>query len=85
MVKFLLISFLVCYLLYKIGGYLFKMFFWSLGNKMNNPQNFNRPNPNNRRPKNSNVDVEYFPGKNDSKKKSKDFKGGEYVDYEEIK
>lgn len=84
MLKFLLITFLVGYLVYKVGGYLFRIFFWSLGNKMQNSQNFDRSQPQSPRPPNSNVDIDYIP-KNGKEEKGKTFKGGEYVDYEEIK
>lgn len=86
MFKFLLITFLVCYLIYKVGGYLLKFFFLSLGNKMQNSQNFNhnRPHQEQHRPKNGNVDIAFVP-KNGKGTEEKNFKGGEYVDYEEIK
>ena len=58
----------------------------SLGNKMQNSQNFNQSHTNNvhRRPTNGNVDIAYVP-KNGKDKVEKNFNGGEYVDYEEIK
>lgn len=86
MFKFLLITFIVCYLIYKLGGYLLKFFFLSLGNKMQNPQNFGqaRPNQESRRSTNGNVDIDYVP-KMGADKEEKIFNGGEYVDYEEIK
>jgi len=31
------------------------------------------------------VDIEYIPDKNNKKSRPQDFKGGEYVDYEEVK
>lgn len=85
MFKFLLITFLICYLLFKVGGYIFRAFFWTLGNKMHNAQfNDSRSSSANPRPPNSNVDIDYMP-KNGKEKKAKEFKGGEYVDYEEVK
>lgn len=81
MFKFLLITFLIGYLLFKVGGYIFRALFWTLGSKMNNTQFNNKPP--NMRPPNSNVDIDYMP-KNGKAKKTKEFKGGEYVDYEEI-
>lgn len=83
MIKFLLITFLIIYLLFKIGGYLFRIFFWSLGGKMQDGHTNNR-HASNVRPPNSNVDIHYVP-KDKKEKKEKAFKGGEYVDYEEIK
>lgn len=84
MIKFLLITFLIAYLLFKVGGYLFRIFFWSLGGKMENGQFNNSREASNTRPPNSNVDVHYVP-KDEKKEKEKVFKGGEYVDYEEVK
>lgn len=53
---------------------------------MQNSQNFNhnRPHQEQHRPKNGNVDIAFVP-KNGRDKEEKNFKGGEYVDYEEIK
>jgi hypothetical protein len=86
MIKFLLITFLICYLIYKLGGFLLKYFFISLGNKMQDSQSFQQSSHSyqNRRSTNGDVDIDYIP-KNGQPKKTKDFKGGEYVDYEEIK
>lgn len=84
MLKFLLITFLIAYLLFKIGGYLFRIFFWSLGGKMQNGQFNNNRETSNMRPPNSNVDIDYVP-QNGKKTKEKEFKGGEYVDFEEVK
>lgn len=77
---------MVCYLIYKVGGYLLKFFFLSLGNKMQNSQNFNQTRSHQEppRPANGNVDIAFVP-KNGKDKEEKNFKGGEYVDYEEIK
>lgn len=86
MIKFLLITFLVCYLIYKLGGFLLRTFFISLGNKMQESQSFqqSRSNYQHRRTTNGNVDIDYVP-KNGNSTKGKEFKGGEYVDYEEVK
>jgi len=78
MFKFLLIVVLISYLIYKVGGFLFKMFFMSL---------YQQQRQSNQRQtetkKEGNVNIEY-PSK-DSKSNSKGFEGGEYVDYEEIR
>lgn len=85
MLKFLLITFLIAYLLFKVGGYLFRIFFWSLGGKMQQNGQFNSSREaSNMRPPNSNVDIHYVP-KDKKEKKEKVFKGGEYVDYEDVK
>ena len=75
MFKFLLIIFLVGYGLYRVGGFLFKIL--SLGGS--SFEKHTRTTP--KRPPGSNVDVDFVPGKTGKK----DFKGGEYVDFEELK
>ena len=71
MLRILLIFTLIFYLLYKLG------FFRGLLEGMQNPDQRN-----NRRPPNSNVDVD---GPTPKEKKRSDFKGGEYIDYEDVK
>lgn len=66
--RILLIFSLILYVLYKFG------FFKGLSEGLQNPSQ--------RRPPNSNVNVD---GPTPKEKKRTDFKGGEYVDYEEIK
>jgi hypothetical protein len=73
MLRLLLIFALVGYVLYKLG--LFKIF---TSNQVRGQQphgNFNR------RPPGGNVNVDSAP----NQKKGSGFKGGDYVDYEEIK
>ncbi len=70
MLRILLIISLVGYVLYKFGLFRFQV------NQHPPHQNFNR------RPPNGNINID--PTKQTPKKKS-DFKGGEYVDYEEVK
>jgi len=70
MLRLLLIFSLIFYVLYKFG------FFRSLLQGARGQQNFDR------KPPNGNVNVDAAPPK---EKKRSDFKGGEYVDYEEIK
>ena len=68
MFRLLLTISLIFYVLYKFG------FFRGITQPPNSQQN--------RRPPNSNVNVDGMPPKD---KKRSDFKGGEYVDYEEVK
>jgi|APTNR8051073442_1049403.scaffolds.fasta_scaffold00001_494 hypothetical protein len=70
MLRLLLIFSLIFYVLYKFG------FFRIISQEARSQQNFNR------RPPNGNVNVNEAPPK---EKKRSNFKGGEYVDYEEIK
>ncbi len=70
MIRLLLLFSLIFYVLYKLG------FFRAISQQARGQQNFNR------KPSNSNVNVDAAPPK---EKKRSGFKGGEYVDYEEIK
>lgn len=73
MLRLLLILSLVGYVLYKFG--LFRV-------QINQPPQ----NPNfNRRPDNGHINVDSPDSAARKAKKRSDFKGGEYVDYEEIK
>ena len=77
MLKFLLIIFLFFFILFRFGGFLLKM----LGGPSRQNQTKGRAG---RRytPPGGNVSVDYEPKK---EKKKKDFEGGEYVDYEDLK
>ena len=68
MLRLLLIFSLIFYVLYKFG------FFRAFTQETRSQQN--------RRPPNSNVNVDSAPQK---EKKRSGFKGGDYVDYEEVK
>ena len=82
MLKFLIIIFLVGYIFYKVGGVLFRALTGTLGGDQYSRGNFQgRPNQN-PRPKGGNVNIDYVPK---DKKDRKDFDGGEYVDYEELR
>lgn len=74
LLRTLLFVALIIYLLYKIGFLRFNFHSEVRGNDPH--RNFNR------RPADGNVNVDSVPPK---KKDRKDFKGGDYVDYEEIK
>ena len=82
MLKFLIIIFLVGYVLYKAGSVIFRVLSGNLNNGQYSRGNFqgqgNRP-PHNRK---GDINIDYVP---DDKKNKKDFDGGEYVDYEELK
>lgn len=71
MLRLLLIFTLVGYVLYKLG--LFKIF-------THTEIRGQRPQPNFRRPADGNINVD-----TPKEKKGSGFKGGEYVDYEEVK
>ena len=71
MIKLIIILVLVIYLLNKVSGFLFRI----LGQSRQQPPNF-------RRPADGSVHMDTAPRK--ANKKS-GLKGGEYVDYEEVK
>ena len=76
MIKFLFIIGFTLYLVYKIGGLLFKILF--MGLTQSKRSKYSRGWRKHSVP-DSNVNIQHIP------KKSKDFKGGDYIDYEEIK
>ncbi len=91
--KLLIILFLVGFIVYKAGRFLYKiLYFLAGGRPPYSQQTFNGKNyrngtangqPDKRRAPNSNLNIEYIP--DDKNKDKKDFRGGEYVDYEEVK
>lgn len=91
MIKTLLIIFLCFYVFYKVSGFLFRILFNLLGNKVQ--QNINKQRQQQTsttkkyKPADGNVVVEFMPKEEEKKVKNngKDFDGGEYVDYEEVK
>jgi len=72
MLRILLIFSLIFYVLYKVG------FFRGLAQGLQGDAQQNS----NRKPPNSNVNVDAVPPK---EKRTSKFEGGEYVDYEEVK
>ncbi|QSE98623.1 DUF4834 family protein [Fulvivirga lutea] len=79
MIKFLLIIFILGYIFFKGLGFFIRMILG--GSSMN--QFGNQQQSSSQKPKNGNVNVDYIP--KDQKPKKENFKGGEYVDFEEVK
>ena len=77
MLKVLIIIFLIAYVIYKVGGFLFKSFF--IGH-----QEAQRPYDAQQKHKPSDGNVYVDSQTQQKSNKDKDFKGGEYVDYEEV-
>jgi len=73
MLKTLLIAALIIYLLYKVG--LLRFSFHAEVNGQETNRNFHR------KPADGNVHIDSVPPK---QKQRKDYKGGEYVDYEDV-
>lgn len=82
MLKFLLILIIIFYLIYRVGGFLFRMLFLSAQQQRQHYQGQAQQQAQ-RRAADSNLNIDYVPG--EPKKDKKDFRGGDYVDYEEVK
>ncbi|MFT6867983.1 MAG: hypothetical protein ACJA08_002830 [Cyclobacteriaceae bacterium] len=80
MLKFLLIIFLISYVVYKLGGFLVRMLFINATQQQNHK---NTSNTTTRKRTSGNVNLDYVP--EEGKKGKTDFKGGDYVEYEEVK
>jgi hypothetical protein len=78
MIKFLLIIFAFFFLLSKIGGFMFRTLFGAAAQRGQQQQQQST-----RKPADGNVQIDYMPKKD--QKASKHFKGGDFVDFEEIK
>ncbi|WP_421894027.1 DUF4834 family protein [Marinoscillum sp.] len=85
MLKFLLIIALISYLIYRVGGFLFRILFLSAQQQRQQYQSTGQSNQQHARKRaaGSNLDIDYVPG--ERKNEKKDFRGGDYVDYEEVK
>ncbi|HYG39892.1 MAG TPA: DUF4834 family protein [Cytophagales bacterium] len=85
MFKFIVISIICFYLLFKVVGLLFRVLFSAMGSNTPPRSVFGSggfsKNNSKRRPASGNINVDYIP----EDKSKKEFKGGEYVDYEEVK
>ncbi len=85
MLKFLLITFLVGYVVLRVGGFIFKLFLSGLGNgqRQGNFNSQSRQQQPKRKAPGSNLNIDHVPA--DNKNQGKSSRDGEYVDYEEIK
>ncbi|MEQ8472124.1 MAG: DUF4834 family protein [Marinoscillum sp.] len=83
MIKFLLIVVLFCYLLYRVGGFLFRMLFIGAQQQQRNQYQGNHQSNQSKKAPGSNLNIDHIPQKD--QKNQKDFNGGEYVDFEEVK
>ncbi|GAA5031916.1 hypothetical protein GCM10011506_24850 [Marivirga lumbricoides] len=87
MFKVLLITFLIGYIFFKVGGFLFRIFLGGLGAKyatQNGRQHFNNQSQQKKKTADG-INIEFVPEDDKNKRSASNFKGGEYVDYEEIK
>jgi hypothetical protein len=86
MLKFLIISIAVIYILSKLWKYIFRGLMWLLGEQMRKQaayQQSHYTHNGHKVKKEGEIEVQYDPQKEHQKPK-KDFRGGEYVDYEEV-
>ena len=85
MLKFLIILFLVSYVVFRLGGFIFKLFSSGISNSQRQG-NFNSQSHqqhSKRKAPGSNLHIDHVPqGK---KGQNKNYNDGEYVDYEELK
>lgn len=80
MFKFLLILFLIGYLFFKIGGFLFRLF---LGRTAKAAQERQYQQNNSGRKTKDGINIDHVPNQK-NKRDGGNFKGGEYVDYEDV-
>ncbi len=78
MIKFLLIIIAFFYILSKVGGFIVRTLFGAAAQQAQQQQRTDT-----RKPTDGNVHIDYAP--KDKEKSTKDFKGGDYVDFEEVK
>lgn len=86
MFKLLLIIFLVIFIFVKVGGFIMKMLFSGFVKKHQQQSQQNYQRQQYKKPSDGNVNIDYIPSDSQKDKSSKsDFKGGDFVDYEEVK
>ena len=85
MIKILLIIFLFFFVFIRLGGFIMKLLFSGFVKKQQQ-QTSSQGYRQQRKPADGNVNVDYIPknAKKGNTSKS-DFKGGDFVDYEEVK
>ena len=79
MIRGIFILAIIGYLVYRFGKFLFKFFYLISGEQGN--QSGRAAFDGKRRPVDGNVNIDKAPDKRNTRKK---YKGGEYVDYEEL-
>lgn len=89
MLKFLLILILFFYVFYKVGGFIMKALYFGSGRQFQQRQQYQRQYGRERTTtyaKNGEVKVDFVSEEEMKKRKSsRTNRGGEYVDYEEVK
>lgn len=77
MFKALLIIFAFFFIVFRIGGFFMRLFFGGVQTRQQQANNRNAQ----QKPVDGNVNIDHIPDKN----KKDSFKGGDYIDYEEVK
>ncbi|MBU2915440.1 MULTISPECIES: hypothetical protein [Reichenbachiella] len=81
MLKFLVLFILFFWIVFKLGGFFMRMF---LGNMVNQNRQQSAQQHQQRQPQDGNVHIDFVPKKGTKAANKSDFKGGDYVDYEEV-
>lgn len=84
MLKAFIITLLVIFVLIKIGSFFFRTMVWMLGARNGQRQPSTRSGKQSAGKKEGDIEIDYIP-EQEQKKRQKGFRGGEYVDYEELK
>lgn len=85
MLKVIIISVLVIYLVFKLVGFAFRIMFGAAYEQQKRTRQAQQQQNNTRRKApNSNLNIDTQP-ENKQGRSNKEYKGGDYVDYEEIK
>ncbi|MGK7391353.1 MAG: DUF4834 family protein [Candidatus Cyclobacteriaceae bacterium M2_1C_046] len=81
--KFLIISFILFYIIFKLFGFFFKIL---LRGSAQQQQYHYGNNNHQKKPSDGNVTIDYIPKDRKNQKKAPvNYKGGDYIDYEEVK
>jgi hypothetical protein len=84
MFKLILILFIFFYVFYKVGGFIMRALYFGSGRQYQQRQQYSQRTTSNAR--HEEIKVDYIPEDEVKKRKSSSGKkGGEYVDYEEVK
>ncbi len=86
MFKFLLLLFLFIYVIAKVGGFIIRTLFSGFsGQARQQTYRSHDQRTQQRQPMDGNVNIDYNPQEKNRSKHGGNFKGGDYVNYEEIK
>ncbi|MCV9388255.1 DUF4834 family protein [Reichenbachiella ulvae] len=86
MLKFILIFFLFFWLVFKLGGFFVRLFLGKVANEARQQQGgqYQYQQQQKQQPRDGNVNIDYVPKEKGKKNDKTNFKGGDYVDYEEV-